>query len=121
MELHIAKCQNIIKYYSKDVLNFNLLHFAVESDNELLVRFLLANGAHPDVVDSDGVTPREMAVSNNSQLQFIFEPDRLSCIASRTIVQESIPYKELGFSRTINRQILLHDKNRFYEYPDIIP
>ncbi len=125
-ELDITKCQTIIKYCSKDVINIpdcltktSLLHFAVESNSELLVRFLLANGAHPDAVDCNGDTPKDMAVSKNSQLQWIFEPDRLSCIACRTIVQESIPYKELGFSSTINRQIMLHDKNRFSEYPSI--
>ena len=95
----ITKCLNILKFCSQDVVNLpvprktTLLHVAVGCGNELLIRFLIDIGAHPDAVDVNGIPPKEMAISKNSTIQWIFGPDHLSCIACRMIVKESLKFR----------------------------
>ena len=126
-ESDIEKSKIILNLCSQNILNLpipgrtTLLHFAVQDRSEILVHFLLDNGAHPDAVDSNGITPKEMAISKNSTIQSIFGPDRLSCIACRMIIKESLPYKKLNLVKAINRQIMFHDKNRFVSEYSIIP
>ena len=113
-------CEYICSLSSVDLVNSatpdkrTLLHFAVKMKSLKLVHFLLAQGAHPDAVDSYGLCPAERC-DNNSEFQLMLKPDRLFCIASRAIIKGNLPYQTFDLPDKVKSSIRFHDKGRFFD------
>ena len=67
-----------------------------------LLEKLLAYGAHPDVVDSNGKEPYILETTKN--------PFSLYCSAAKFIVSQKFPYQDLNLPKHVVRFISLHDR-----------
>ena len=114
-------CTIIHSLSDKDLVNSivpkgtTLLHSAIEKRHAGLLQYLIDQGAHPDAVDSNGVTPESLArsIGCGDDVMKIFTPNSLSCFAARAIIQYSIPYENIKLPDSIKRTIAFHDKSRF--------
>ncbi len=81
---------------------------------EELVSSLVSNGAHVDAMTASGSTIYEMC--QNDVVKVMLQssgPVSLSCLASRCIVKERLPYTSIGLPLHIVKLIEFHDTDTF--------
>lgn len=84
----------------------------VMEDFQELVSSLVNNGAHLDAVCTLGRSVYEMC--ENEPVKCMLRcagPLSLACLAARKIVEDALPYTEIGLPPHITTMVKLHDKN----------
>ena len=86
------------------------IHIAIYFHKSRLVSLFLQHGAHPDVVNSEGLDPIH-STDNVDIINILLQhfPLPLCCLAACTIVKSKIPYKQMDLPSHIKKFINLHD------------